>query len=278
MKALYQLAGISKQGHYKSVSRERKQHYQEVELVNLAKQVRLDHKRMGMRTLYDKLQPKCIGRDRFVEVLRRNGMQIQRVRSFKRTTFAHPSSRYPNLLSGKELDDTNQAWVSDITYVRVKERFYYLTMILDVYSRRIVGWSLSKTLEAESNMKALRMALRCRKGANLEGLIHHSDRGSQYVFKPYLKLLKSKGVEVSMGEKAWENAHAERINGIIKLDYIQPFHPKSWEQLKKVTKKAIKLYNCERPHSSIRKSTPLAFEKQIENIPIDKRDKYLINY
>ena len=145
------------------------------------KEIRREHKRMGLRRIYYKLIPVGIGRDKFEALMGRNGLKLGRKKSFSRTTFSHPSSRYPNLLSGKELDGPNQAWVSDITYIRVGEHFYYLTLIMDVYSRRILGWSLSRHLGAESNMDALKMALAARRDERLGGLIHHSDRGGQYV-------------------------------------------------------------------------------------------------
>lgn len=278
MTGIYSIAGVSKQGHYKQLQSRSKRMVLAEEWVQAAHQLRKDHPQMGMRSLYDHIKPEGIGRDRFIELLASRGFQLKRKRSFKRTTYAHPSIKFPNLISQKELDGPNQVWVSDITYIRLGERFYYLTMIMDVYSRRIIGWSLSKSLGAESNLNALRMALRTRKGADLSNVVHHSDRGSQYCYGPYIKLLKSKGITPSMGNRAWENAHAERINGTIKLDYILPYHPQNWGDLKRKTSKAIVLYNQKRQHSSIQNMTPWDYEKWIEEVPVGSRPKYKINY
>jgi len=233
---------------------------------------------MGMANLYDHIEPEGIGRDRFIELLKANGFQLGRKRSFKRTTISHPSKWYPNLITGSEFNGVNQVWVSDITYIRVGEVFYYLTMIMDLYSRRILGWSLSENLGAESNMVALRMALKSRKGEDLSALIHHSDRGSQFLFTPYRKLLRSKGARISMGNKAWENAHAERINGTIKLDYIYPYQPRNRVDLRKKVKKSIVLYNEKRKHSSLGKMTPKEFEIKMACTPEVLRPVVKINY
>lgn len=278
MNLLYDMVGITKQAHYKSVGRIKGNQNLESKLVAQVQTIRKDHQRMGLRTMYFKLHPEGIGRDGFEKLMSRNGLKVGPVRSSKRTTVAHPSSQYPNLLSGKELDGPNQVWVSDITYIRVGERFYYLTMIMDVYSRRILGWSLSSTLEAESNLRALKMALKVRNGIDLKGMIHHSDRGGQYIYGPYLKLLEDRGIRVSMGNKAWENAHAERINGIIKLDYIEPNNPQSWEELKRVTRRGIVLYNKDRPHSALERQSPVDFEKFHSGLAPNEKQMYIIKY
>ncbi len=278
MKGLYSIAGISKQAHYKQLTSREAHAYLEAELVHMVHQVRKHHPRMGLRKLYHYLAPEGVGRDKFEAMMAEKGLKVKPTRSFKRTTRAHPASTFPNLIQGKKLRGPNQLWVSDITYIRVGEKFYYLTLILDVWSRRIVGWSLSKTLEAESNLRALKMAFRLQAGEDLRGMVHHSDRGSQYVYTPYLKALKSKGIEVSMGNKAWENAHAERINGTIKSEYIEPYQPRTWESLNSIVKKGIVLYNKDRPHAALNMSSPVQFENyQMGLAPFD-RIKYLINY
>ena len=175
------------------------------------------------------------------------------------------------------LNRANQLWQSDITYFRIGDNFYYLTFIVDVYTRMIVGYCVSKNLRAEANLKALKMALKSRRGSSLEGLIHHSDRGSQYGNKEYLALLKSKGITISMGEKAQSNAYAERINGIIKNEYLNYKSIDSFSKLKTETRKAVQHYNSKRIHRSLPgKISPSSFEKSLLDLRGNEIPKMII--
>jgi putative transposase len=238
MNALYSSLGITRQAHFQQLSRNRKQLSYEQYLVKSVAELRSIHPRMGLRKLHHLLNPE-IGRDRFEAIMKSHGLQLKKLRNYMRTTFSSRYNIYPNLISGLVLTQPNQVWVSDITYYRSSDKFYYLTLILDVYTRKIVGWQVSDTLRAEANVSALRMALKKEKGC-LRYLIHHSDRGSQYASNKYTQLLKQHKIRVSMGNKAWENAHAERLNGIIKQEYlfegqnvdIKKLNPVSFERLK----------------------------------------------
>ena len=278
MKDLYSIEGISKQSHHKAVCR--KQWLEEVEqtIISSVESLREDHPRMGAKKLYRLLQPDGIGRDRFIQLLMNNGYRTTRVRNYTRTTYAG-KYHYPNLISGKVLTGVNQLWVSDITFIWVGQRWHYLTFITDVYSRKIVGYAVDKHLHAQANIRALKMALKNTKCESLKGLIHHSDRGSQYIHKEYLKMLKERGIEVSMGNKAWENAHAERINGIIKNEYLNPMQIKDFGDLKRKVKKVVSLYNKERPHGTLlNQLSPEKYECYVQQLAAEQQPQLLINY
>ena len=149
-------------------------------------------------------------------------------------------------------------WQSDITYIRVGDKFYYVVFIIDVYTKKIVGYQVSDHMRAIANVKALQMALKSNKASK----IHHSDRGSQYIYKCYTSLLKSNGCSISMAKTAQDNAYAELINRTIKNDYIEHWEPKSFEQLKRMVKKAVSQYNIVRPHNHIGRISPVEFENR----------------
>lgn len=242
-------------------------------VINSILEVREMHKLMGLKKIYYLLKPDWIGRDKFIEIGMEYGLGIERAVSFQRTTFSSKSAWFTNIASGMEIKDINEVWVSDITYYRIGERFYYLTFIEDVYSRRIVGYTAYPSLEAEANCIALKRALRERNGMKIEGLIHHSDRGSQYTSKKYLELLKTNKIAVSMCDNVYENTHIERINGIIKNEYLQNYKIETYEDLKKSLSKVIKLYNEERPHWNLELKTPVEYEESIKDIGKEKRRK-----
>ena len=278
MKDLYSLKGISKQSHHKAIKRKRWLEETEQTILSCVESLRKDHPRMGAKKLYKLLQPDDIGRDRFIQLLMDNGYASKRVRNFTRTTYSG-KYHYPNLISGKILTGVNQLWVSDITFIWVDQRWHYLTFIMDVYSRKIVGYAVDKHLHAQANIRALQMALKNAKASSLKGLIHHSDRGSQYIHKEYLKMLKEHEIQVSMGNKAWENAHAERINGIIKNEYLNPMLIKDFEDLKRKTKKVVNLYNNERPHGSlINQLSPEKYETFVQQLAAEQKPQLIINY
>jgi len=152
----------------------------------------------------------------------------------------------------------NTLWQSDITYFSLNNRFYYLVFILDVYTRQIVGYAVSDHLRAEANLRALKMAI----SGHGAPKVHHSDRGSQYIDKRYIKMLRDYSVEISMGYQAQDNAYAERINGTIKNDYLKHWDIKSFDQLKRCVNKAVKHYNSLRIHDSLpARKTPDEFSR-----------------
>ena len=278
MSALYKLVGISRQAHQQACRRRDRDERQAIIILSVVQSVRQDHPRMGMEKLYDLLQPPYFGRDRFIELLKMNGLELKKARSYHRTTYSVPHLAYDNLIHGLRVKKLNELWVSDITYFRTGDQFYYLVFIMDVYSRRIIGYCASDSLAAQANVKALRMALRLRRGELMEGLIHHSDRGAQYVYHKYVSLLERHNIQISMGNKAWENAHAERINGTIKNDYLYPKGPvKSLKSLQRKLKEQVELYNEQRPHQELpNRTNPVAFEQLAAQKQLDY--EVVINY
>ena len=278
MSALYGLVGISRQAHQQACRRLYLHKQQANVILAVVQAVRRDHPRMGMEKLYDLLRPPDLGRDRFIDLLKMNGLQLKKARSYHRTTYSVAHLAYDNLIQGMRIKKLNELWVSDITYFRSGDQFYYLVFIMDVYSRRIVGYHASDSLAAEANVKALRMALRLRQGELIKGLIHHSDRGGQYVYHKYVSLLERHSIRISMGNKAWENAHAERINGTIKNDYLYPKGPvKGLKSLQQKLKEQVELYNEQRPHQELpNRTNPVAFEQLAAQKQLDY--EVVINY
>lgn len=277
MNDLYMLCGISKQGHTEAIKQ-----YREVQLkiplyVNTIIEGRALHPMMGLRTIYDTFEPQGIGRDAFILLGKNAGYQLKQDTNATRTTFSVKSSRYRNLLEAKWFTDINQIWTSDITYYRIAERFYYIVFIMDVYSRRIVGYHVADNMRAENNIHALQMALTIRGIRDFEKkLIHHSDRGSQYVSNDYTDLLNDHGIQISMCRDVLENAHIERVNGTIKNYYLSYYNIRNFNDLIIGVARAVKIYNENKPHSALRGLTPCNYETQILDIKLENRDKFQI--
>lgn len=203
-----------------------------------------------------------MGRDRFEAFCFANGFKVSVKRAYHRTTNSWGVTRFDNLLMDYKCTGINQVWVSDITYYRIGERFYYLTFILDLYSRFIVGHSASENmLTISTTIPALKIALKARKGH--KELIIHSDGGGQYYCKEWLLLTRENQIRSSMCESVYENAHAERINGIIKNDYLLYYSPQNYDQLTTMGKKAVMKYNYERPHQFLGNVSPSEYEKSL---------------
>jgi transposase InsO family protein len=199
----------------------------------------------------------ALGRDKFFDLMRDEGLLIKRKRKYAKTTnSAHGFKTYNNKIKELEIIKPNQVWVSDITYISTREGFMYLALITDLFSRKIVGFDISDSLEAEGCKRALNKALYSIK--NPIGIIHHSDRGIQYCCKEYIKILKGRNMEISMAAKGdcYENAVAERVNGILKGEYDLGMRFISKKLAVKSTKEAVNLYNNLRLHSSINFKTP----------------------
>lgn len=212
-----------------------------------------------------------MGRDKFMELAKANGLLAKIPKSFKRTTFAVKSSKYSNLLVNKKITDVNQVWVTDITYFRILDRFYYISLLMDLYSRKIIAYCAALTLEAIHSLEVLKNALLNRSLTSFEGLIHHSDKGVQYFYNPYTDLLEKNKIKISVANMVLENSHSERLNGIIKNEYLENFHIQNFQQLQKSLSKTVLLYNNERPHLALNLQTPKEFEENLKNIPIEKR-------
>jgi putative transposase len=254
---------MSRQAYYKNRIRQATEESAEEIVTKLIKEVRQQLPRLGGLKLYKVLNEDIrklnikLGRDKFFEILRKNGLLIEPIKQYVVTTNSHHRFRvYSNLTKELNIKSINKLWVSDITYIRLDKGFCYLFLTTDVYSRKIVGYKLSLNLGAEGAVLAMKMALKNVKGT--EGLIHHSDRGFQYCSNNYVRLLNKHGIKISMGEAGnpYENAIAERVNGILKTEFYLNATFRSYEIALKATMSAIDLYNNIRPHMSLNYLTP----------------------
>lgn len=263
MSSLCKYFGISRQGYYKSRNSAAQGMFKENLVVDMVLEVRGVMPRLGGKKLYhllrnDLYQLGKIGRDKFFSILRKNNLLVEPKRSYSRTTHSfHRFYKWNNLIKETEVNRINQVWVSDITYIRTLTGFVYLFLITDLYSRKIVGWSLSRSLSIEGAVDALKMALRSRKDKTLP-LIHHSDRGIQYCSHAYVNLLQKQEIGVSMTEEnhCYENSTAERVNGILKDEFYLDNTFNDFEQAYQTTRSAERIYNEKRPHWALKLLTP----------------------
>ena len=262
---LCRLLGMTRQAYY--------QHYWQQEAIGIEEYIvlqkviaiRQDHRVMGGRKLYEKLHPFLLehqvkmGRDALFDLLSANGLLVKKRRRRHITTWSnHWLRKWPNLIREMEVTRVNQLWVSDITYWKVAGNYLYISLITDAYSRKVVGYHLAETLESIETIEALKMALQQLPANFTHPLTHHSDRGVQYCSEGYVKLLQDKNISISMTENGdpLENAIAERMNGILKEEYLKHHKPEDKKDAKELLDRAIKLYNEHRPHFSIGLLTP----------------------
>jgi transposase InsO family protein len=224
--------------------------------------------RLGGRKLYSLLQSTFhsqgikLGRDGFFDYLRKHRLLVPPVKRFVKTTQSkHWMKKYPNLLEGQDVTRAEQAFVSDITYVETDEGIHYLSLVTDAYSRKIMGYEVSDNLRAESVVKALRQAARHRQ--TRRSLLHHSDRGLQYCSSIYQQELKRHGITPSMtdGYDCYQNALAERVNGILKQEFLF-FKCRDLQELKGLVRESVAIYNCLRPHLGLKMQTPEEVHKK----------------
>jgi transposase InsO family protein len=222
---------------------------------------------MSARDIYLKLHPSCMGRDQFERFCMDSGYRIKRLRNYRVTTNSLGVTRFPNMIKDLRVTRVNQVFVSDITYFDIGPDTYYLTLIMDLYNREIVGWSASDNLRTEdTTLPALRRVIYERGRVNLAGAILHSDGGGQYYCKEFKELTKFLEMINSMTEeKVYENSHAERLNGIIKNNYLYSYGPKDLKSLRRLLDKAVYMYNTGKPHTALGKLTPQAFKETIDN-------------
>ena len=226
MDVLCGLFGRSKQAFYQHHRKADENRIDKERILLYIKEIRDNLPGCGVRKIHEMLrryhQTCHIGRDRLFDLLREEGMLIRKRKRKKRTTYSdHHMRVYPNAVTDVIPVRPNEIWVSDITYLQYLDKDYYLFLVTDAYSHKIVGWTLSDNMKVNNAVQALRMALRQRKDKN--HLIHHSDRGSQYASYKYMRLLKRNGIMPSMTENGdpRENAIAERVNGILKEEFFK---------------------------------------------------------
>ena len=260
---LCRLFGYSKQAFYKKKDTDLKNKDEQKVVKSLVMDIRKQLPRTGTRKLYFMIQNSLkeknikIGRDKLFKILKEEYLLVGKRRKYTKTTNSkHWLRKYPNIARNIELTMPEQLWVADITYLQTKQGHEYLHLITDAYSKQIMGYELSGTLKASSTLKALKKALKNRRYSHQ--LVHHSDRGLQYCSYDYTNMLKKNNVFISMTEQydPYENAVAERVNGILKDEFGLDILFSTNKELEKQLNQAIDLYNNLRPHLSINMLTP----------------------
>lgn len=252
--------GYSRQAFYKRQQLEVEREDEDQEILHAVEKIRCRQPRVGGRKLQRHLGQEgiIVGRDRLLELLRQNDLLIRRRRNYKRTTQSkHRFKTYRNKIKTLKVNRPNQVYVSDITYIKVAAIYYYLFLVTDLFSRKIVGYDLHSNLTTDGAVHAMRMALAQRRDEPDLTTIHHSDRGLQYCSNEYIELLENGQIDISMTEDnhVYENALAERINGILKTEFLLDRQP-SIEVAKVAVKQSIEIYNKERLHMSLNYRTP----------------------
>jgi len=261
----YRVIGRSKQAVHQAYIRQQKMEEQLNELILLMDILRSEHPGCGLEKAYDTLNPTFIGRDRFIDKFIEFGYRVKLKKRTVKTTWPG-SYKYKNLIEGMIVNRINQILQSDITYILVNEIFYYAVFIIDVYSKRIVAHQVSTHMRAQANMDSLKQVVKLRGRSSMVGCIHHSDRGTQYGSLAYRKLLDKLKCFLSMGIGAEKNAYAERVNGIIKNEYLQYWKIDSFKDLEVSVEKAVKHYNQKRIHRHLpSKLSPISFEEKWKN-------------
>ena len=256
------LLGTSRQRYYRGVWGERRSRRRATETVVLVQSVRKEMPRIGGRKLHHMLGRELaiigVGRDRLFDILRANHMLILPPRSYHVTTNSHHRFRkYKNLIAGMTVTRPEHVWVSDITYIGNRSSHLYLALVTDAYSKKIVGYDLSESLGADGAIRAIKMAHANRRYPE-EELIHHSDRGIQYCSDEYQKLLRRYKIIPSMTESydPYANAVAERVNGILKQEFLLEELNLPFDMMKKAVRESVDIYNNRRPHCSCGYNTP----------------------
>jgi len=260
LERICRLFGLSRQAFYKYLKATQKMLFEDHIVYQMVLSIKKDHPRMGTRKIYHLIKPELqrsnikMGRDALFDLMAANNLKVtKRKRRYITTNSNHVYRKYPNLIRDMEPDGPNQIWVSDITYIRSGNEFIYLFLITDAYSKKIIGCKLANTLDSMHAVNSLQDALKNNRQP-ITGLIHHSDRGIQYCSKEYIKVLQENNIHISMTEKGdpLENAIAERVNGILKDEYLNQYQNLTTLQLEK----SIEKYNRKRPHLSCDMLTP----------------------
>lgn len=259
--ALCALFGKTRQAYYQKMNYRYEEYAEEGIILDIIAELRKDMGKLGGRKLWHEINaahPGMVSRDKLFDILDRYNLKVTRRRRTIRTTWsASWLHRFPNLVKDIVLTAANQVWVSDITYIETEDGFVYLHLVTDAYSKKILGWCLSPSLHAEYTIRALQMAIR-NAGCNLTGLIHHSDRGCQYCCEKYVKLLQDNHIEISMTQNGdpRDNAIAERVNGILKTEWLNDEIIKGLSDAQRRVAEVINIYNNRRPHLSLNYKTP----------------------
>lgn len=262
------LFGMSRQNVYQTKQRRARRAAELRQVKPLVLALRSRMPRLGTRKLYYLLKTEFakanikIGRDALFDYLRAESLLIKPKKNYTKTTDSkHWLKKHPNLLAAEKITRAEQVFVSDITYVKTRERMHYLSLVTDAFSRRIMGYHLSTDLSAETSLEALKMAVNARR--TKKALIHHSDRGLQYAASVYQNELRRNRIAPSMtdGYDCYQNALAERVNGILKQEFLTQ-SCNTGEELQLLVKQSVDVYNNERPHLSLQMKTPNAVHEK----------------
>jgi putative transposase len=269
IRQMCEMAGVSRAGYYRSW-RKKEPRIEETALRDAIQREALSRRhRGGYRPITRALKNNgwVINHKRVLRLMREDNLLSIRRRRFVVTTDSDHGWRiYPNLACRMMATDINQLWVADITYVRLQQEFIYLAVILDVYSRRVVGWGLSRRLERQVAQQALEMALTERRP--LPGLVHHSDRGVLYASGDYVKRLESCGITISMSRPGnpWDNAWAESFIKTLKAEEINGQRYRNFDHAKSCIGTFIEeVYNQQWMHSALDYRSPIEFEDGLRN-------------
>ncbi|WP_338030638.1 IS3 family transposase [Chryseobacterium balustinum] len=264
------MSGLDRQVYYRSLKRSKVRTSKAQQVVALVEEKRIMQPKIGGKKLYfmlkEPLKSLNIGRDKFFDILRANHLLIVPNRSYHVTTNSHHRFRkHKNMILDYQITKPNQVWVADITYIGNRKNPSYLSLITDAYSKKIVGHHVAENLNTESSLIALKKALRNKK-VNLESLIHHSDRGLQYCSNEYQRILEKHHLKCSMTQNSdpYENAVAERINGILKQEFDIDKYDIETPLRRKIVDESIEIYNELRPHFSNHYLTPNQMHNQSE--------------
>lgn len=241
----------------------------EADIRGKIEQIRVEFETAGYRVLLHHLKRNGveIGERRLRVVLRKFRLQIKPKKRFVHTTDSKHGHRvYPNLIKGKEIDGLNQVWAGDFTYIRIENGFVYLAVILDLFSRKVIGWGISKRIDAKLALSALTMAIARRKPE--PGVIHHSDRGVQYLSDDYAGVLKANGFLISCSAKGnpYDNAFVESFMKTLKRDEVELRKYRTYlDVIENVPQFIEEVYNKKRLHSALDYRPPEEYEESINN-------------
>jgi transposase InsO family protein len=268
VEALCQAHRITRQAFYQHRKRRTKRRRRAEEALQIVRTEREAQPRIGTRKLYrmytERFRDLGYGRDKLFDLLREEGLLVSPPdRTVRTTDSAHRFRVYENLTRDYVPQGRNDVWVADLTYIETTEGFRYASVLMDAYSRKIVGYHLSDRLTLEGPREALKHALQ-EAGDEAEGLIHHSDQGVQYCSAPYVNLLEDHDATVSMAAvgNPYENAKAERVIGTLKREYLLDGVFQSEAQARAALSEAVALYNRRRPHLALDYQTPSAVHEQ----------------
>jgi putative transposase len=263
---MLELGRVSRSGFYRFEAEATPEANADMDLRDAIQRIAVEMPSYGRRRITAELRRRGwrVNPKRVYRLMREDNLLCVRRRRFVVTTDSNHARRiYPNLARQMVLTGMDQLWRADITYVRLHEEFVYLAVILDAYSRRVIGWALDRTLEDELTLAALRMALSRRIVG--PGLVHHSDRGSQYASNDYTDLLKANSIEISMSRKGnpWDNAACESFMKTLKYEEV---HRNEYRDLAEaracIAEFLEKIYNHKRLHSALGYLPPAEFEAQ----------------